>query len=165
MLYLVGGAASFVANRAVGNLVDRFGATRMVVAGTAVFGCALYFGFLRPVTVDHVIWVFPLLMLSATMRGVPLNTLASRVPPPSQRARFMSAQNAVQHIASAAGAFGASSLLVANENGKLGGMERVALAALLVSLLVPLVASFIERGVRTREGEREAAQARAGTPQ
>jgi predicted MFS family arabinose efflux permease len=155
-LYLVGGAASFIANRGVGSLVDRFGATRMVAGGTLVFGCALYFGFLRPVTVDHVIWVFPLLMLSATMRGVPLNTLASRVPPPSQRARFMSAQNAVQHIASSGGALGASALLEADPSGKLYGMERVTAAAILISLFVPLLAAVVERGVRERERERAA---------
>ena len=158
VLYLVGGTASFLANRGVGVLVDRFGATRMVLAGTTVFGAALYFGFLRPVDVDHVIWVFPLLMLSATMRGVPLNTLASRVPPAPQRARFMSAQNAVQHIASATGALGASVLLGSDATGRLYGMERVTLLAIGVSLFVPPMASYIERGVR----EREAGRAPAG---
>ena len=85
------------------------------------------------------------------MRGVPLNTLASRVPPPAQRARFMSAQNAVQHIASAAGALAASALLSADSSGKLYGMTQVTLAALAVSLFVPLLAGVVERGVRERE--------------
>jgi predicted MFS family arabinose efflux permease len=154
VLYLVGGTASFLANRGVGALVDRFGATRLVIGGTLVFGAALYFGFLRPVDANHVIWVFPLLMLSATLRGVPLNTLASRVPLPAQRARFMSAQNAVQHIASAVGALGASALLTSDAAGRLYGMERVTLLAVGISLFVPLLASFIERGVRARERER-----------
>ncbi|HEY3495877.1 MAG TPA: MFS transporter [Polyangiaceae bacterium] len=158
-LYLVGGTASFLANRGVGALVDRFGATRPVLGGTLVFGIALYFGFLDPVSVDHVIWVFPLLMLSATLRGVPLNTLASRVPAPSQRARFMSAQNAVQHIASAVGALGASALLTADATGRLYGMERVTLLAIGISLFVPPLASFIERGVREKERQRSAGAA------
>jgi predicted MFS family arabinose efflux permease len=150
-LYLIGGATSFFANRGIGVLVDRFGATRIVIGGTAVFVVVLYFGFLRPLGVEHVIWVFSMLMLSASLRAVPLNALASRVPPPAQRARFMSAQNSVQHVASAVGALGASALLSADTSGKLFGMERVTALAIGLSLFVPLLASFVERGVRERE--------------
>ncbi len=150
-IYLVGGLASFFANRAVGALVDRFGATKLVVAGTVIFGTALYFGFVAPVSAAHVIYVFPLLMLSATVRGVPINTLASRVPAPTERARFMSALNATQHLSSSAGALLASLVLDADASGRLFGMGEVALAAIFVSLAVPFVTWFIERRVVTRE--------------
>jgi predicted MFS family arabinose efflux permease len=151
VLYLVGGLASFFANRVVGALVDRFGATRLIAAGTVIFGVVLYFGFVDPVEARHVIYIFPLLMLSATVRGVPLNTLASRVPPPGERARFMSALNAVQHLSSAAGAMGASLMLTAEPSGRLSGMAGVSLAAIAVSLVVPFVSGFVERGVLRRE--------------
>jgi predicted MFS family arabinose efflux permease len=150
-LYFVGGLASFFANRAVGILVDRFGATRLIVLGTAIFACAIYFGFIDPVSSNHVIYVFPLLMLSATVRGVPINTLASRVPPPAERARFMSALNAVQHLSSAAGATGASLMLTAEPSGRLNGMATVSIVAIGLSLLVPIVSGLIERGVLARE--------------
>ncbi len=117
------------------------------------FCLALYLGFLNPVARSHLIWVFSLMMLSATLRGVPLNALATRVPSTPARARFMSAQNAVQHLSSAAGALGASALLTAEPSGRLLGMERVTLAAIGVSLAVPVIAAFIERGVRRREAE------------
>jgi predicted MFS family arabinose efflux permease len=151
VLYFIGGTASFIANRAVGALVDRFGATRLIVAGTAIFAVALYFGFVDPVSSNHIIYVFPLLMLSATVRGVPIQTLASRVPPPAERARFMSALNAVQHLSSAAGATGASLLLTAEPGGRLLGMASVSIAAIGLSFLVPVVSWFIERGVLARE--------------
>ena len=151
VLYLVGGLASFFANRAVGVLVDRFGATPLIVLGTGIFGTAVYFGFVDPVSSSHVIFVFPLLMLSATVRGVPINTLASRVPPPSERARFMSALTSVQHLSSAAGALGASLMLGAERNGALTGMERVSVAAIGLALFVPLVSSSIERRILARE--------------
>jgi predicted MFS family arabinose efflux permease len=150
-IYLVGGLASFFANRAVGSLVDRFGATKLVVAGTAIFATALYWGFIDPVSAAHVIYVFPLLMLSATVRGVPINTLASRVPAPAERARFMSALNATQHLSSSAGALAASLMLDADATGRLVGMATVALAAIAVSLVVPLITWFIERRVVARE--------------
>ncbi len=157
VLYLVGGLASFFANRVVGTLVDRFGATRLIAAGTVIFGIVLYFGFVDPVDASHVIYIFPLLMLSATVRGVPLNTLASRVPPPAERARFMSALNAVQHLSSAAGAMGASLMLSAEPSGRLLGMASVSLAAIAVSLLVPFVSGFIEQSVLQRERSAELA--------
>jgi predicted MFS family arabinose efflux permease len=151
LLYLVAGFATVLVTRLVGTVVDRLGATRVIVAGTAVFATALYFGFVNPVSANHVIWVFPLMMLSASLRGVPLNTLATRVPRPAERARFMSAQSAVQHLASAAGAFAASVVLSDGDGGRLVGMEGVALAAMAGALFVPLVSSFVESGVRRRE--------------
>jgi len=150
-LYLVGGLASFFANRIVGGLVDRFGATPCVVGGTVFFGLSLYLGFLNPVTVGNLAWVFVLMMVSATLRAVPMQSLATRVPPPPQRARFMSAQNAVQQLSSAAGAFGASLGLTTDPAGRLQGMERVALLAIAISLAVPVLAGVIERGVKARE--------------
>lgn len=152
-LYFAGGLASLVANRLVGTLVDRYGATRMVAVGTLTFGASLYLGFLQPVSVGHLVWVFCLMMVSATMRGVPMNTLATRVPPPSQRARFMSAQNAVQHLSSAAGAFLASTLLTADAEGRLQGMTTVAIGAIVLSLVVPILSGIVERGVKKREAE------------
>jgi predicted MFS family arabinose efflux permease len=162
VLYFIGGLASFFANRAVGALVDRFGATRLIVVGTAIFAVALYFGFVDPVSTNHVIYVFPLLMLSATVRGVPIQTLASRVPPPAERARFMSALNAVQHLSSAAGATGASLMLTAEPGGRLLGMATVSIVAIGLSFLVPVVSLFIERGVLARE-LRAAEPAKAAT--
>jgi predicted MFS family arabinose efflux permease len=157
LLYFVGGFATVLATRSIGTLVDRVGATRVIVAGTVVFITALWFGFVDPVTSDHVIWVFPLLMLSASLRGVPLNTLATRVPAPTERARFMSAQSSVQHLASTAGAVAAAAVLVDAPGGRLDNMEVVAIAAMAVALLVPFVSSYVERGVRAKEAARAAA--------
>jgi predicted MFS family arabinose efflux permease len=157
ILYLVGGLATVLATRSIGTLVDRIGATRVILAGTLVFIVALWFGFVQPVTAEHVLWVFPLLMLSASLRGVPLNTLATRVPAPTERARFMSAQSSVQHLASTVGAFAASVVLADGAAGRLENMELVAIAAIAVALLVPLVSSYVERGVRAKEAARAAA--------
>jgi len=150
-LYLVGGLASLVMNRVVGSLVDRFGATPSVAFGTVCFGLALYFTFIDPVAVGNLAWVFCLLMVSATLRAVPMQSLATRVPKTAQRARFMSAQNAVQHLSSAAGAFGASLGLAADPAGRLSGMDHIALVAIAISLFVPVLATVIERGVKARE--------------
>jgi predicted MFS family arabinose efflux permease len=151
LLYLVGGVASFAATRVVGPLVDRFGATRLLSAGTAVFMTATFFGFVHPLHQVPVLAVFVLFMLSATLRGVPLQALASRVPRPQQRARFMSAQSATQHLASAVGAIVASALLSADASGRLLGMEHVALGSLVLAMAVPFVSFLVETRVRARE--------------
>lgn len=151
LLYLVGGVASFVAMRLVGIMVDRVGSTSMIVLGTAFHVVALVTAFIYPLAWLPVLFIFTMYMLSGSVRMVPMQALASRVPRPEQRARFMSAQSAVQHAASAAGAMLASSVLVALPDGKLTGMPQVAWAALFVACLVPFGASLLERRVQQRE--------------
>lgn len=152
LLYLVGGVASFVAMRLVGVLVDRLGATPMIVLGTVLHVVALVGAFIQPMRWLPVLLIFTLYMLSGSVRMVPMQALASRVPRPEQRARFMSAQSAVQHAASALGAMLASLVLFAAPDGKLQGMDQVAWAALVVACLVPIGAGMLEQRVRKREG-------------
>jgi predicted MFS family arabinose efflux permease len=151
LLYLVGGVASFVAMRLVGVLVDRFGATPMIVLGTLFHVVALVAAFIEPMRWLPVLFIFTIYMLSGSVRMVPMQALASRVPRPEQRARYMSAQSAVQHAASALGAMLASLVLVAAPDGSLQGMSQVAWAALVVACLVPIGAGLLEKRVRARE--------------
>jgi len=153
VLYLVGGVASFIAMRIVGFFVDRVGSTAMVVVGTVFHAVALFAAFITPVAWLPVLLIFTVYMLSGGVRMVPMQALASRVPRLEQRARFMSAQSAVQHAASALGAMLASLVLVASPDGKLSGMDRIAWAALVVALLVPVGAFLLERRVRAREAQ------------
>jgi predicted MFS family arabinose efflux permease len=152
LLYLVGGLASFVAMRLVGVMVDRLGATPMIVLGTVFHVVALVTAFIYPLAWLPVLFIFTVYMLSGSVRMVPMQALASRVPRPEQRARFMSAQSAVQHAASATGSILASTILIALPDGKLEGMPQVAWAALFVACLVPVGAGLLEKRVRAREG-------------
>lgn len=151
LLYLVGGIASFGAMRGVGRLADAFGYTSMIALGTALHVFALLTGFISPAHSLPVLLIFTAYMLSGGVRMVPMQALASRVPRGEQRARFMSAQSAVQHAASALGAMLASLLLVAAPDGKLVGMERVAWGAVALAIVVPAFAFVLERRVRARD--------------
>lgn len=150
-LYLVGGVVSFVALRIVGSLVDRFGATRFIAFGTVLHAFALWTGFIDRTLALPAMLVFVLFMLSGNIRMVPNSSLATRVPNPQQRARFMSAQSAIQHSGSALGAMLGAAFLVAEPSGMLVGMPWVAGLALAVACVVPVIASRVERGVRTQE--------------
>ena len=77
--------------------------------------------------------------------------MASRVPRVEQRARFMSAQSAVQHGASALGAMLASLVLTGLPDGSLVGMDRVPGARSCSRCLVPIGAFVLERRVHARE--------------
>jgi predicted MFS family arabinose efflux permease len=97
-------------------------------------------------------------MSSNAMRFVPVQTLSSRVPAPQDRARFLSIQSAVQHIASSVGAFISSLALTTDADKRLIGMPKLASATILLSLVVPFLCYAVERRVRAREQ----AQAHAG---
>jgi predicted MFS family arabinose efflux permease len=151
LLYLVGGIASFVVMRGVGKLTDRFGSASMIGLGTLLHVTALLTGFIWPARWLPVLVIFTIYMLSGSVRMVPMQALASRVPRAEQRARFMSAQSAVQHAASAIGAVLASLVLIARSDGGLIGMDRVAWGAVLAALLVPIGIFALEHKVRARE--------------
>ncbi|MFN7133340.1 MAG: MFS transporter, partial [Myxococcales bacterium] len=104
LLYLAGGIVSFFAMRVVGRLVDRFGSFRVGTAGSLLLAGVLYVGFVDYVAGLPVMAIFVLFMLAMSFRNVAYNALTTKVPEPSERARFMSIQSAVQHLASAAGA-------------------------------------------------------------
>ena len=104
-LYLAGGTVSFLAMRPIGRLVDRIGSFRVGSFGTIAFSVVLYAGFVREDLGIPVMLLFVFFFLFSGFRNVAYQTLTSKVPAPHERARFMSFQSTVQHVAGAAGAF------------------------------------------------------------
>jgi predicted MFS family arabinose efflux permease len=149
-LYLVGGAMSFFATRLVGGLVDRYGSFRIGAVGTLGFVAVLYVSFVAPLAGLPVFAIFLGFMLSSSLRNVPHSTLTSRVPSPPERARFMSIQSAVQHLASSLGAFFSAYLLHERSDGGLDGMPTVAALALGLGLVYPVLAWVVEAMVKAR---------------
>jgi predicted MFS family arabinose efflux permease len=157
LLYLIGGVCSFVTMRLAGRATDRLGATGVVALGTALHVSGLLLMFVHPLPWLPVLFVFSLFMTSGSLRMVPLQTLTSRVPRPEERARFMSAQSAVQHLASAIGAIAASAVLIAEPSGRLVHMDQVAVGALVLALIVPMLAKAIEQRLAVRDRSLEPA--------
>ena len=90
-------------------------------------------------------------MVSNSLRAVAMNTLSSRVPLPTERARFMSAQSAAQHIAAALGAMISSVLLVNRPDGSLAGMDRLGILSIVLALCMPFFVAAVTARVRRRE--------------
>lgn len=149
-LYLIGGLVSFAGMRLTGFLVDKFGSVRILALGTFLHILALFQGFVWALGVIPVIAVFSLFMLSSSIRMVPFQTLSTQVPSPRVRARFMSAQSAVQHTASAGGAFLSSVLLSEGPHGRLNGIPQLVYFAAALASIVPFLAIGLAAALRQR---------------
>jgi predicted MFS family arabinose efflux permease len=151
LLYLCGGAVSFFATQVAGRLIDRFGSFRVGSFGTLALVVAIFGGFVLVPPIFPVIGIFIVFMLAMGFRNVAYNTLTSKVPRSDERARFMSIQSAVQHAASAAGAFISSLMLTELPDGALVGMGRVGFTAIALTLTLPAFLFAVESAVRRRE--------------
>jgi predicted MFS family arabinose efflux permease len=148
--YLVGGLVSFVTMRMGGVLVDRRGSLPVTIVGCALMGGVVAVSFLTARPLIPVMAVFASFMVANSLRAVALNTLSTRVPLATERARFMSAQSAAQHFAAAAGAMISSVVLVNDAGGALVGMGRLGLLSLGLALTVPVFVALVDARVRRR---------------
>jgi predicted MFS family arabinose efflux permease len=149
-LYLVGGSVSYVAMRIVGIYVDRVGAALTAALGTVMFVAVLAGTFVYEVEGLPVMLIFVTFMTSMALRNVSLNTLSSRVPMPHERARFMSLQSSVQHIAAAIGAMLSSRLLHELPDHRLAGMSGVATFSIVLAFALPVFLSLVEHNLGLR---------------
>jgi predicted MFS family arabinose efflux permease len=150
-LYALGGVVSFVTLRVMGRAVDRLGSFTVGTVGSLAVAAVLYFGFVAPPAGLPVLPFFMLFFLAMGTRNVSYNTLTSKVPRPEERARFMSLQSAVQHLASALGAFCSARLLgVDAATHMLTGAPRLGLVAGGLTLCLPVLLWAVERRVRFR---------------
>jgi predicted MFS family arabinose efflux permease len=151
LLYLVGGVVTFGTMLLSGRLNDRVGAFRVASIGTLLFVSVLVFGFVHPIVEVPVLPLFVSFMAFGTFRIVPMQALATRVPEPHERASFMSAGSAVQHMSAAAVALLSSEMLTEGEGGKLIGLENVAVFTAGLALTLPVLLWLVEARMRARE--------------
>jgi predicted MFS family arabinose efflux permease len=151
LLYFVGGIISFGTMRIAGRLADRVGSPIVVTAATAAYVTVLFFSFVVPIYTLPVHLLFAGFMVTSSFRAVPMRALASRVPTAEERARYMSSQSALDHIAAAGGALLGSQLLQELPGGRLEGMDSLGTVTIGLSLLVPGLLFYVDRRVRSRE--------------
>ncbi|MBK9037262.1 MAG: MFS transporter [Myxococcales bacterium] len=151
ILYLVGGVASFVVVRITGPTVDKIGSTPVAILGTVLVSVALMVGFLPAAPIVPVVVVFALFMCTASLRGVPLSALSSKLPAPHERAQYMSLQSAVQHLASSAGAISASQIVRSAPDQHLLHIDVVVFASIGFAVCMPILMWPVERRVRARQ--------------
>jgi predicted MFS family arabinose efflux permease len=148
LLYLFGGACSFVGLQFAGRLVDRFGGMRVAAPATVLIVWVVIEGFGRERPWLPVLAVFVLWMTSMSFRNVAMQTVTSRVPSPTERARFMSLQSAVQHGSSATGAMLSTALLSEGADHRMEGMPRVVAVTATLFAALPFLLAAVERRLR-----------------
>lgn len=149
-LYMIGGVASFFTLRLAGRAVDAFGSFRVGTVAAALLVLINYLAFVSYPAWLPVTALFVAFMFALGIRNVAYNTLATKVPGQQERARFMSIQSAVQHLASAAGAFLSAQLLWVEPDLSLGGVTRVALLSMGLTAVLPLFLFLVEKRVLSR---------------
>jgi predicted MFS family arabinose efflux permease len=149
-MYGIGGVISFVTLRVVGRWVDRFGSFRVGTVAAVLLSVVFDLAFVHPPVGAPVFALFLSLFFALSARNVAYNTLTSKVPEPEERARFMSFQSAVQHVASAIGAGFSAQVLFVQPDGNLGNVPMLGRMAIALTLVVPLLLFWVERGVRRR---------------
>jgi predicted MFS family arabinose efflux permease len=147
-LYMTGGLVSFFSMRLAGRTVDRRGSVTVAIAGSALIAVVIGLTFLPAQPWIPAVALFVGFMMGNSTRMVALNALTMRVPGPGERARFMSAQSAVQHISTSIGATGSALFLREQPDHSLVGMRTLAVGAILLSVVLPFLVSAIAAGVR-----------------
>jgi predicted MFS family arabinose efflux permease len=144
-----------------GRLVDRKGSLPIILSGSVLFVVVVAISFLPERSWLPVMGVFVGFMLANSFRMVAMNTLSTRVPLPSERARFMSAQSAAQHTAAAAAGAISTRVLTNAPGGALLGMNRLGMLSIVLTAVVPAFVWVVTVRLRRRETAAELVQAPA----
>jgi len=151
-LYLAGGVASFAVMLFAGRLVDQYGSFRIGTLGALMLSVTVYVGFVHYPAGFPVMAIYVAFMASTALRNVSYSTLASRVPQPRVRARFMSLQSVVQHLASTAGAFASTLILGDVPTGQpLEHVDVLATVTIILCLALPPLLWALQGRVLARE--------------
>jgi predicted MFS family arabinose efflux permease len=150
-LYFAGGILSFIGMRVGGGLIDRRGSLVVTIFGSVVMAIVIAASFLPARPLINPYLIFAGFMVANSLRAVAMNTLSTRVPLSTERARFMSAQSASQHIAASLGAMLSSVVLVNRADGSLAGMDKLGVLSIVLALSMPFFVAAVTTRVRRRE--------------
>lgn len=147
VLYLVGGALSFFSMRLAGRCSDRFGPLSVSLVTTLGYLLVLWVTFIHTQSWLPIMVMFVSFMLMRTSLSVAVNTQLTWVPPPEQRAAFMSLKTAMQHAAAAAGGMVSTWVLSEHANGALQHMATLAALAAALALLQPVLMARLQKQI------------------
>jgi predicted MFS family arabinose efflux permease len=144
LIYLVGGAASFLTARRIGRLADHWGKVR---AYRLVALCSLLPLFLQTHLPPVPLW---LMVLCSTLffvfvpgRMVPVMAIVTSAAQPRLRGTFLSINSAVHSLASGVSAWLGGALIATNAAGRVEGYGAVGLLALAATLAAMAYASRV----------------------
>ena len=136
LLYMTGGLLTILGAPLIGRLADHYGKVP-VYRAVATIAAMLMLAMtnLPVVPLALAMAVFGALMLSNAGRMVAGLSIVTSSVEPSRRGGFMSANSAVQHLASGLGAFVGGKIIVTNSEKHLENFGRVGIMAVLATLV------------------------------
>jgi predicted MFS family arabinose efflux permease len=149
LLFLASGIAGFIAQRAAGRFIDRFGAVRVDALNTLFYCVVVLAGLAVPLLSAAALAI--LYEMTVLTRQLPYQTLASMVPAPAERGRFNSLRSALHQAGATTGAVLGARLLRTLPDQKLDRVPRVAVAAMVTAAALPF---FLHRIARLLARER-----------
>ncbi|MGF1728414.1 MFS transporter [Photobacterium kasasachensis] len=150
VLYLLGGVASIFAMRLCGQLLDRGWIVQTIWGTSLLVAMVTFVGFLWQGAWPLYV-VFTLFMASSSARSASVSAITSRVPKPHQRAAFMSYQGTLSNVAAGLASAVSSVYLTSGPDGRLVGIETLAMITIGCTLLVPLLVRAIVAQYTQRE--------------
>jgi predicted MFS family arabinose efflux permease len=140
MIYLAGGAASFIAANILGRWADKYGKLRVFVSCLLLsLGLVMLITHLPQVPFPIVLSFFAIWFVFSTGRAVTAQAMLSNVVPAAQRGSFMSFNSSVQQLGTSTASFVDGMVVTAGADGKLvhyGWLGWLSVAVLLVCLAV-----------------------------
>ncbi|MFN7689411.1 MAG: MFS transporter [Sphingobacteriales bacterium] len=142
MIYLVGGAASFIAANILGRWADKYGKLRVFVSCLLLsLGLVMLITHLPVVPFPVVLSFFGIWFVFSTGRAVTAQAMLSNVVPAAQRGSFMSFNSSVQQLGTSTASFVAGLVVTASADGKImhyGWLGWLSVMVLLTCLLIGL---------------------------
>lgn len=140
MIYLAGGAASFIAANILGRWADKYGKLRVFVSCLLLsLGLVMLITHLPKVPFPIVLSFFAIWFVFSTGRAVTAQAMLSNVVPAAQRGSFMSFNSSVQQLGTSTASFVAGMVVTAGADGKLmhyGWLGWLSVMVLLACLLI-----------------------------
>jgi len=150
-VYLLGGVVSVLAIPLTGRFVDSFGAAPVSIAVALITTGLLGAVFIVSHANDMLaVPLFAMVIALQLVRSTVNQAWVTRVPTAAERAAFQALVAAVTNLAQAAGAASAPFLLDFAPDGRLVGMDIVALLALLLTWAAPPLLLMLDRVLADR---------------
>lgn len=153
LLYFIGGVIGLFVMRFTGKSIDRVDIKIIALIGSVFIIAIVYSGFVATPALVPTVVLFVVYMAAMSVRNVVSVSMSSMVPSQHERAAFTSLNQSISHLAAAAGAILSSLFLVTSSNGKLIGMDTLGIAAIVLSLFMPICIVYLSRFVSRRKEE------------